>query len=78
MLITVCRNRLTDSPINVLFLQDVVMYGVLAFLYLFGASLVASAVDFYQSLGSHVSQWTVEQLIVAVVWTPRNCYFSDY
>ena len=48
-------------------LQDVIMYSMLAFLYLFGASLVASAVDFYQSLGAHVSQWTGEQLIVAVV-----------
>ncbi len=48
-------------------LQDFLSYSLLAFLYLSSTSLVASAIDYYQRLGSHVKQWTVEQLIVSVV-----------
>ena len=50
-----------------LFQQDLITYSLLAFLYLFGTSLVASAIDYYQQLGDNVQQWTTEQLIVSVV-----------
>ena len=50
-----------------LLFQDFISYSLLAFLYLSSTSLVASAIDYYQKLGSHVEQWTVEQLIVSVV-----------
>ena len=49
--------------------QDTVVYSLLTFLFLFGSSLVASAIDYYQKLDGHVGQWTIEQLIVAVVST---------
>ena len=53
----------------VFLLQDVITYSVLSFLYLFGTSLVASAIDYYQKLDGNVTQWTIEQLIVSVVST---------
>ena len=53
-------------------LQDVIIYSLLAFLYLFATSLVASAIDYYQKLDGHVTQWTIEQLIVAVVSAPYH------
>ena len=54
-----------------LLLQDTVVYGLLCFLFLFGSSLVASALDFYHRLDGHVEGWTMQQLIVAVVSQQR-------
>ena len=42
-------------------------YAMLSFLYLLATSLVASAIAYYQKLNTNVTQWTEEQLIVAVV-----------
>ena len=48
-------------------LQDMVLYSVFAFLYLVGTSLVASAFDFYQKMKTNVSNKTVHQLVIVVV-----------
>ena len=48
-------------------LQDMVLYSVFAFLYLVGTSLVASAFDFYQKMKTNVSSQTVHQLVIVVV-----------
>ena len=62
-----CNITLWQLSIFMFVFQDTVVYGVIAFLYLFGTSLVLSAVDYYQKLDGSVSQWTIEQLIVTVV-----------
>ena len=56
-----------DALVHCVSFQDVATYSVLSFLYLFATSLVASAIDYYQRLEGNVTQWTIEQLIVAVV-----------
>lgn len=65
------NSRLCLKPFRAFFSilssQDLIVYSALAFGYLFGASLVASAVDIYQKLDTHVSRWTLEQLIISVV-----------
>ena len=47
--------------------QDMVVYSVFAFLYLVGASLVASAFDFYEKMQVGVGHQTIQQLILSVV-----------
>ncbi|XP_021340023.1 uncharacterized protein LOC110441242 [Mizuhopecten yessoensis] len=46
---------------------DMVVYSVFSFLYLVGSSLVASAFDFYQKMGSDVPGSTINKLIFCVV-----------
>lgn len=46
---------------------DMVVYSVFSFLYLVGSSLVASAFDFYQKMGSDVPDSTIHKLIFCVV-----------
>ncbi|XP_060071613.1 uncharacterized protein LOC132551485 [Ylistrum balloti] len=53
-------------PVNWYFI-DMVVYSVLSFLYLVGSSLVASAFDFYQKMGSDVPSSTIHKLILCVV-----------
>ncbi|XP_067652618.1 uncharacterized protein [Haliotis asinina] len=47
---------------------DLILYSVFAFLYLVGTSLVASAFDFYIKMQTNVSQETIHQLVVCVVF----------
>ncbi|KAL3860334.1 hypothetical protein ACJMK2_010473 [Sinanodonta woodiana] len=49
------------------YLINMVMYSVFSFLYLVGASMVASVVDFYEKMGTDVSEGTIEQLVTCVV-----------
>lgn len=53
-------------PVNWHFL-DMVIYSVFAFLYLVGASLVASAFDFYEKMQVGVGHQTIQQLILSVI-----------
>ncbi|BFZ19246.1 hypothetical protein BsWGS_22285 [Bradybaena similaris] len=46
---------------------DMVVYGLFAFLYLVGSSLVASAFDFYQKMKTDVSMETINQLVTSVI-----------
>ncbi|CAG5116272.1 unnamed protein product [Candidula unifasciata] len=46
---------------------DMVVYGLFAFLYLVGSSLVASAFDFYQKMKTDVSIETINQLVTSVI-----------
>ncbi|CAI9728523.1 DDB_G0281039-like MARVEL transmembrane domain-containing 4 [Octopus vulgaris] len=53
-------------PINWYFL-DMIAYSIFAFLYLVGASLVASAFDFYEKMQVGVTHQTIQQLILSVI-----------
>ncbi|XP_033754422.1 uncharacterized protein LOC117337517 [Pecten maximus] len=53
-------------PVNWYFI-DMVVYSIFSFLYLVGSSLVASAFDFYQKMGSDVPSSTIHKLILCVV-----------
>ncbi|KAL5021788.1 hypothetical protein ScPMuIL_000943 [Solemya velum] len=64
--ITSAIGLLLIFPLN-WYIIDTVLYSVFSFLYLVGSSLVASAFDFYEKMGTDVSTPTVQQLILCVV-----------
>ncbi|XP_069113560.1 uncharacterized protein [Argopecten irradians] len=61
-----CTGLIYMLPVNWYFI-DMVVYSIFSFLYLVGSSLVASAFDFYQKMGSDVPSSTIHKLILCVV-----------
>ncbi|XP_064598949.1 uncharacterized protein LOC135465605 [Liolophura sinensis] len=66
MLVTYTTGLITTFPLNWPLL-DLVLYGTFTFLYLVGSSLVASAFDFYQKMGTDVPEQTIRRLVLCVV-----------
>ncbi|ELU17054.1 hypothetical protein CAPTEDRAFT_185928, partial [Capitella teleta] len=58
--------RALDGAVNWSSSFELCLSSVLAFGYLFGASLVASAVDIYCKFEEDVSSWSKQQLIISV------------